>query len=102
MNFEQYGERQAAIGRGHRRLRRRQPAVLHPVAPAVEKAKPVAETERLRRTFAIDRVCDACGGPLRLIALIKTEATIKKILTAMGLPAEPPPVHSARAPPSPA
>jgi hypothetical protein len=56
----------------------------------------------LRRTFAIDRVCDACGGPLRLIALIKTEATIKKILTAMGLPAEPPPVRPARAPPSPA
>jgi len=66
-------------------------------APAVEKAKPVAETELLRRTFAIDRVCDACGGPLRLIALIKTEATIKKILTAMGLPAEPP-VRPARAP----
>jgi len=39
---------------------------------------------------------------LRLIALIKTEATIKKILTAMGLPAEPPPVRPARAPPSPA
>jgi len=71
-------------------------------APAVEKAKSVAETELLRRTFAIDRVCDACGGPLRLIALIKTEATIKKILTAMGLPAEPPPVRPARAPPSPA
>jgi len=70
-------------------------------APAVEKAKPVAETELLRRTFAIDRVCDACGGPLRLIALIKTEATIKKILTAMGLPAAPP-VRPARAPPSPA
>jgi hypothetical protein len=36
---------------------------------------------------------------LRLIALIKTDATIKKILTAMGLPPEPPSVHPALPPP---
>jgi Putative transposase len=55
--------------------------------------------ELLSRTFAIDVVCGQCGGELRLIALVKTEATIKKILTAMGLPAEPPPMHPPRPPP---
>jgi hypothetical protein len=44
--------------------------------------------ELLRRTFAIDVVCQRCGGALRLIALVKTEATIRTILTAMGLLAE--------------
>jgi hypothetical protein len=56
--------------------------------------------ELLRRTFAIDVVCQHCGGSLRLIALIKTEATIKKILTAIGLPAQAPRIHPARPPPS--
>jgi len=40
----------------------------------------------LRRTFEIDTICPRCESPLRLIALIETEDTIKKILTAMGLP----------------
>jgi hypothetical protein len=35
-----------------------------------------------------------------LIALIKTEDTIKKILSAMGLPTEAPKPHPARPPPS--
>ena len=43
-------------------------------------------TVYLRRTFQIDTVCPACKSPLRLIALIKTDDTIKKILSAMGLP----------------
>jgi hypothetical protein len=37
-------------------------------------------------TFQIDRVSHACKSPIRLIALIKTDDTVKKILTAMGLP----------------
>jgi hypothetical protein len=55
----------------------------------------------LRRTWAIDVLeCPTCGGRLRLIALVKTQATIKKILGAMGLPTEPPHPHPARPPPS--
>ena len=32
----------------------------------------------LRRTFSIDTICPRCKSPLRLIALIETEDTIKK------------------------
>jgi hypothetical protein len=46
--------------------------------------------------------CHTCGGRLRLIALVKTETTIKKLLAAMGLPTEPPQPHPARPPPIPA
>ena len=38
-------------------------------------------------------------GPLRLIALIKTETIIKRILAAMHLPTEPPQLHPPRPPP---
>jgi hypothetical protein len=38
-------------------------------------------------------------GPLRLIALIKTETIIKRILGAMHLPTEPPQLHPPRPPP---
>jgi hypothetical protein len=44
----------------------------------------------LRRTFTIDVKCERCHGPLRLIALIKTETIIKRILGAMHLPTQPP------------
>jgi Putative transposase len=50
--------------------------------------------ELLRRTWSIDVLtCQTCGGRMRLIALVKTEATIKKILGAMGLPTSPPQLH---------
>jgi hypothetical protein len=42
----------------------------------------------LRRVFGIEILCTKCKAPLRLIALIKTEETAKKILTAMHLPTE--------------
>jgi hypothetical protein len=51
-------------------------------------------------TFEIDRVCPACQSPLRLIALIKTDDTIKKSLKAMGLPTEAPKLTPARPPPT--
>ena len=38
-------------------------------------------------------------GPLRLVALIKSEEVAKKILTAMHLPTEVPELHPARPPP---
>jgi len=53
----------------------------------------------LRRTFAVELKCHACGSRLRLLALIKTEAVIKKILIATHLPADAPELHSARPPP---
>jgi hypothetical protein len=46
----------------------------------------ISWSELLRRTFEIDTICPRCKSPLRLIALIKTEDTIRKILSAMGLP----------------
>ena len=53
----------------------------------------------MRRTFAIDIKCTKCGTLLRPIAIIKTDAVIKKILVAMHLPAEAPELHPARPPP---
>jgi hypothetical protein len=50
-------------------------------------------------TFGIEIVCTKCKAPLRLIALIKSEATAKKILDAMHLPSEVPKLHPARPPP---
>jgi hypothetical protein len=46
----------------------------------------ISWSELLRRTFQIDTTCPRCKTPLRLIALINTDDTIKKILSAMGLP----------------
>jgi hypothetical protein len=54
----------------------------------------------LRWTFGIDTVCQKCKAPLRLIAMIETEDTIKKVLSAMGLPTEAPKLWPARPPPS--
>ena len=60
----------------------------------------LAFPDSLRRTFEIDTICPRCKSPLRLIALIKTDDTIKKILSAMGLPTEAPKPYPARPPPS--
>jgi hypothetical protein len=46
----------------------------------------ISWSDLLRRTFQIDIKCPRCQSPLHLIALIKTEDTIRKILSAMGLP----------------
>jgi hypothetical protein len=77
-----------------------------PATPPADKTdKPGAKShyipwrDLLRRTFAIDIKCGKCHSPLRLIALIKTEAIAKKILAAMHLPTEIPELHPARPPP---
>jgi len=58
--------------------------------------------ELLKRVFAIDVLtCPHCGGPRKLIALINDGFVVRKILTHLGLPAEPPPMAPARAPPEP-
>jgi len=65
--------------------------------PWAERYIPWAEL--LRKTFAFEILCTKCKGPLRLIALIKSENVAKKILTAMHLPVEVPELHPARPPP---
>jgi hypothetical protein len=44
--------------------------------------------------------CPTCGGDIRLIAFITEPGTIRKILTHLGEPLEPPPVSPARGPPT--
>jgi hypothetical protein len=44
--------------------------------------------------------CPACGGDIRLIAFITEPGVIRKILTHLGEPLEPPPVSPARGPPT--
>jgi hypothetical protein len=60
----------------------------------------ISWSQLLRRTFEIDTICPRCKSPLRLIALIKTGDTIKKIPSAMGLLTEAPKPYPARPPPS--
>ncbi len=82
----------------------------HPVPPSVppDLRQPAAQVDPaplrggqlLRRTFEIDTICPRCKSPLRLIALIETEDTVKKILSAMGLPTEAPKPYPARPPPA--
>jgi hypothetical protein len=44
--------------------------------------------------------CPACGGDIRLIAFITEPGPIRKILTHLGEPLEPPPITPARGPPT--
>ena len=43
--------------------------------------------------------CPTCGGDIRLIAFITDPGPIRKILTHLGEPLEPPPLSPARGPP---
>ena len=44
--------------------------------------------------------CPNCGGDIRLIAFITEPGPIRKILTHLGEPLEPPPITPARGPPA--
>ena len=44
--------------------------------------------------------CPGCGGDIRLIAFITDPGPIRKILTHLGEPLEPPPVSPTRGPPA--
>ena len=44
--------------------------------------------------------CPNCGGDIRLIAFITEPGPIRKILTHLGEPLEPPPIAAARGPPT--
>jgi len=69
------------------------------ITSAADKSKYIPWHELLRRTFNVDVTCARCKGQLRLIALVKTQVTIIKILAAMGLFTLPPAAASAWAPP---
>ena len=80
-------------------------ASAEPTPAPAEKDKPAGKSryipwaELLRKTFGFELLCSKCKGPLRLIALVKSEHVAKKILTAMHLPTEVPELHPARPPP---
>lgn len=53
----------------------------------------------MKRVFAIDvLVCDACGGAMRILAVLPEGDASRTILDHLGLPTEPP-NSPARAPP---
>ena len=53
----------------------------------------------LHRTFAVDvRQCAVCGGALRVLAHITDPENACRLLGALGLPTEPPPIAKARDP----
>ena len=45
-------------------------------------------------------ICTRCGGQMRIIAFITEAIPIKKLLSHIGEPTEPPPVSPARGPPA--
>ncbi|MEI6506144.1 MAG: hypothetical protein WCO90_09730 [Planctomycetota bacterium] len=53
---------------------------------------------RVGEEFSLE--CPNCGGDIRLIAFITEPGPIRKILTHLGEPLEPPPVSPARGPPA--
>jgi hypothetical protein len=73
--------RECAVGQGSALAT---DAVLGQDFQEIEKREHASQL--LKKTFDIDTVCPRCKTPLRLIAMIETCDTIKKILKAMGLP----------------
>ena len=68
--------------------------------PALPLGLRIRWAELLRRTMGIEALaCPRCHRTMRPIALINEKPVITKILRCLGLPTEPPPVASARAPP---
>jgi hypothetical protein len=68
-----------------------QPHLVGPATPP-NPSRParIAWATLLRRVFHIDvEHCPNCSGPLRLIALMTEAAVITRILTHLGLPADP-------------
>jgi hypothetical protein len=55
----------------------------------------------LRRTFGFTGLeCQACGGPMKPIAVIEEPDEIRRYLAHLGLPTELPRAARARAPPA--
>ena len=52
----------------------------------------------LRRVFAIQvLVCERCGGARRILGAVTEPHAVRRVLTALGLAAEPPPGRPVRA-----
>ena len=67
--------------------------------PPAHKRHRYSWAELLRRVFHIEVFLCDCGGQRRLLAAILEPEPIRRILLHLGLPADPPPVAPARAPP---
>ena len=65
-------------------------------SPTAARTVPLREVQYERCSFDIDIERYACGGKLKLIAVIEEPAVIEKILTHLGLAAQPPPRAPAR------
>jgi hypothetical protein len=68
--------------------------------PSLPLSHYISWSQLLKKTFEIDTICPRCKTPLRLIALLKTDDTIIKILSATGLPICAPKLWPPRPPPS--
>ena len=66
--------------------------------PAVDGRRHRVEWAKLlRRVFQVDVTkCEACGGPLKVIAALTELGAIRKYLDHVGLPARAPPITPAR------
>lgn len=65
-------------------------------SPTAARTVPLREVQYERCSFDIDIEQCACGGKLKLIAVIEAPDVIEKILTHLGLSAQPPPRAPAR------
>ena len=75
------------------------PLTTSPTKPLRCTRKRYSWPDLLRRVFHIDVFLCECGGLRRLLAFITDNTSIRRILTHLGLPADPPPMSPARAPP---
>jgi hypothetical protein len=87
----------------HARLRAAIVPTPAPTAHAADCAHALGASMRmswarlLKRVFDIDiERCPRCGGKLKIIAAIEEPAVIERILTHLGLSAQPPPRTPAR------
>ena len=69
------------------------------VRPVRKRPRPERRlwAELMQRVFMIDVLRCPCGGRRRVLAMIFSQASIERVLTALGLPCEAEP----RAPPAP-
>jgi hypothetical protein len=67
--------------------------------PRQHKRKRYTWAELMQRVFHIDVFLCECGGLRRLLAFITDKASIRRILSHLGLPPDPPKVAPARPPP---
>jgi len=70
-----------------------------PPPPATHRCRYRPWLELLRRTFDLDLSACACGGKMKLRALIKDPDNIARYLQHLGEPTVPPPLADARGPP---